>query len=168
MFTREFGDVIEIDQAVFVRVIGDAFPKLRGRGGFPAVGEVSAGGQIQTHEDVARLAGGEIDGEVGRAAGVRLDVDVRHAEQPFGAIARQIFDLVHDLVAGVITFARIAFGVFVHEHGGHGFEHGRGAMVFGRDERELFGLALKFFLGELGHGGVGLQEMLHRGKNKMM
>src|SRR2546430_16587927 len=90
----------------------------------PAGREVGAVGEILPHDGVAGLAGGKIHGEIGGAAGVRLDVGVGHAEQAPGALLGQPLDLVHVLVAAVVAAPGIPFRVFVGEDGAHRFRHG--------------------------------------------
>ena len=69
-----------------------------------------------------------IDGHVGLAAGVRLDVDVLGAEELLRAVAGQVLDHIDVLAAAVVPPAGIAFGVLVREHAA-GRLHDRGAGV---------------------------------------
>src|SRR5260370_14074188 len=75
-------------------------------------------------------------GYVCGGAGMRLNVGVFRAEEFFGAIDRELFDLVRVFAAAVVTLARIALGVLVGKNPSHGFENGFGDEIFRWDEFE--------------------------------
>ena len=90
-----------------------------------AVRQMPAMGQVEAQHRVARLDGRQIDGHVGLAAGVGLDVGMLGAEQLLGPIAGQILDHVDMLAAAVIAPAGIAFGIFVRQHAADRLHDGR-------------------------------------------
>jgi hypothetical protein len=112
------------------------------------VGKVSARRQPKAHDGVAGLAERQIDREVGRGAGVGLDVGVLGAEQRFGAGDAQLLDLVDELLTLVVATAGIAFAVLVRQRRAERFEHRRRGVVFTRDEANLVSLALVFLFEE--------------------
>src|SRR5947209_6344113 len=114
----------DINVAVGLDVVRNAAVVGPGDAHLPAVREVAAVGEILPHDGVAGLAGGKIHGEIGGAAGVRLDVGVGHAEQAPGALLGQPLDLVHVFIAAVVATSGIPFRVFVGENGAHRFQHG--------------------------------------------
>ena len=84
---------------------------------------MAAGIQVEPHERVAGLQERQENGLVHLAARVGLDVGEGAAKQLLGALDRQRLGDVDFLAAAVVAFARIAFGVFVGEHGACGFKH---------------------------------------------
>src|SRR5260370_1813003 len=82
---------------------------------------------------------------------MRLNVGVFRAEEFFGAIDRELFDLVRVFAAAVVTLARIALGVLVGKNPSHGFENGFGDEIFRWDEFEAGGLAPGFLPEEAGN-----------------
>ena len=101
--------VVVLSHPVLHRAVVDA-----GRRDLPAVGEVAARRQGETHGHVARLAQREQHREVGRRAAVGLHVGVLGPEQRLGArsIASRLerIDEVHPLV---VALAGVALGVLV-------------------------------------------------------
>src|SRR5260370_9641744 len=81
---------------------------------------------------------------------MRLNVGVFRAEEFFGAIDRELFDLVRVFAAAVVTLARIALGVLVGKNPSHGFETGFGDEIFRWDEFEAGGFAPGFLAAEAG------------------
>ena len=61
---------------------------------------------------------------------MRLHIRVVGAEQFFGAIDCSLLDNISPLTAAIVTFAGIAFGVFVGEDRAHGFKHGLADEIF--------------------------------------
>ena len=128
-----------------------------------AVRQVAAVGQVEPQHGVARLQRGQIDGHVGLAAGVGLDVGVLGAEELLGPIAGQVLDHVDVLAAAVVAPAGIALGVFVGQHAADGLHDGRAGVVFAGDHFQAVLLALDFgahggpdfgvFFGDEVHGG---------------
>ncbi len=85
--------------------------------------------------------GGEIDGDVGLAAGVGLHVGVLGAEKLLGAVAGQVFDHVDVLAAAVVAPAGIAFGIFIRQHAADGLHDGGAGVVFAGDHFQAVVLA---------------------------
>ena len=75
------------------------------------MGEMAALGQLHAQDRVARLEQGEVDGHVGRAARIGLDIGVRGLEELLGAVDRQLLDIVDERDALVVAGTRITFGV---------------------------------------------------------
>ena len=130
-----------------------------GRRDAVAVREVAAHGERHAHDRLARLEEREVDGKVGRRAGVRLDVGVLDTEQRLGPVDRDRLDLVDDLLALVVALARVALGVLVREDAAGGLEHGGGHVVLAGDQPD--GLALSVLLGidQAGDLGVGAGQL---------
>ncbi|MNC26130.1 hypothetical protein D3C75_742510 [compost metagenome] len=101
-------------------------------------------GQAHAEDGVTSLQQGQVDGTVGRGAGVRLDVGVVGAEQLLGALDGQGFYLVHVLAATVVALARVAFGVLVGQAAALGLHHALGGVVFRGDQLDVVFLALLF------------------------
>ena len=106
--------------------------------------EVSAVGEIEAHDGVARLQDRGIGSLVGLRSGVRLHVDVLGIEELLGAVAGEVFDFIGKLAAAVITLAGIAFGVFVGENAAGGFEHRFRGEIFAGDQFDLAVLPTRF------------------------
>ncbi len=97
-------------------------------GGVEAVGEVTARGEIETHDAVVGLEETSVDLEVGGRSGVGLDVHT-----PLGGIqtkglerARnaEVLNHVDVLVATIVTLAGVALGVLVREAGAKSLSDG--------------------------------------------
>jgi hypothetical protein len=88
-----------------------------------AVGEVAARVEAHAEDGVAGLGQRQHDGAIGLRARMRLDVDEAAAEQLLGALDRQRLDRVRGPAALIIAPARIAFGIFVGEHGALRLQH---------------------------------------------
>ena len=123
-----------------------------------AVGEMAAGGEIESHEGIAGLQQRQKHRLVHLAAGVRLHVGEAGAEQLLGALDRQRLGDVDPLAAAVIALARIAFGVFVGHHRALRFQHRTADDVFRRDQLDLVALAAEFAPDRGGDLGIGLLE----------
>ena len=65
---------------------------------------------------------------------MRLHVCVLGAKKSFRTFDGEPLDAVNILAAAVISFARIAFGIFVGEHGAGGFQHSFRNKIFRSDE----------------------------------
>ena len=92
---------------------------------------------------------GQIDGHVGLAAGVGLDVDVLGAEELLGPVAGQVLDHVDVLAAAVVALPGIALGIFVGQHAADGLHDGGAGVVFAGDHFQPVLLAVDF----AGNGG---------------
>ena len=119
---------------------------------------MSAGGEIETHERIARLHQGHEHALVGLAAGIRLNVGEAAVEQAAGALDRELFGDVDELAAAVVALARIPFGVFVGHHRALRLEHGAGDDVFRGDEFDFVALAADFQFDRAGDFRIGLGE----------
>ena len=143
MFLGQFLQLVVVDPLIFVpdTVMGD-FKETPGEIGLVAVGQMAAVGQVHRQHFVAGLKDGKIDGHVGLAAGVGLDVDMLGAEDAFGALNGQALDDVHIFATAVPAFAGIAFGVFIGQDRALGFHDGRADKVLAGDQFDVFLLAL--------------------------
>ena len=117
---------------------------------------MAAHGQVEAEDGVAGLEDGHVGGGVGLRAGVGLHVGVLGREDLFGAIAGEVLDHIGILASAVIAASRIAFGIFVGEDRGSGFEDGAADEVLGGDHLEAFVLAADF--GVDGGGDFGVVE----------
>ena len=80
------------------------------------VGEVAALIESHPQNGVAGVEHGQVGGQVGRGAGMRLDVGVFGAKELAGPAPGQLFYFVDDVVTAVVALARIALGVLVGQH----------------------------------------------------
>ena len=71
--------------------------------------------QVETQECVAGLEHCEQHGGVGLCARVRLHVGIFSTEELAHTVDGELFYLVNHLAAAIVTFAWIAFGIFVGE-----------------------------------------------------
>jgi len=120
---------------------------------------MSAGGEIEAHEGIARLQQRQKHRLIHLAAGIRLHIGKARAEQLFGAIDRQPLDDVDPFAAAVIAIARITFGIFVGEHRTLRFQHGAADDVFRRNQLDLVALTAQFAADGVGDLRVGLTEL---------
>ncbi len=90
--------------------------------------------QIQRQDRVAGLQCRTEDGDVGRGAGVGLNVYEVGIEELLGALACQVFDGVHVDTAAVVAPARISLGVLVREDRGVRGAHRARHVVLRRDQ----------------------------------
>ncbi|CAM5739403.1 hypothetical protein SBADM41S_03919 [Streptomyces badius] len=155
----QVADLVQVDQAgVPAYPVPDAAEPAPGGRDVPAVREVAAHRQGHAEDGVTGLKEGQVGGEVGRGAGVRLDVGMVHPEEGLGAADRQCLDLVDDLLALVVPLAGVALGVLVLEHGARGFEHGGGDVVLAGDQAQGIGLEPLLRADQGGQFGVGRDE----------
>src|SRR5438034_3498846 len=87
-----------------------------------------------------------------------LYVRVLGAEELLGTVDRELLDLVDDLAAAVVAFARIALRVLVRRHRADGLEHGRPREVLGGDQLDLATLAVELLAEQAGDVRVDLVE----------
>ena len=145
--------------AVEVGVVEDA-GEVDGR----AVREVAAVGEVEPEEAVAGLHQGEVDGVVGRGAGVRLHVHPVGAEELLRPLLREVFGLVHDLAPAVVPLAGPALGVLVRQRRAHRLQHGERDEVLRSDEFDPVVLPVDFALDDGEEVGVLRAEILHKGQ----
>ena len=123
-----------------------------------AVGEMSAGGEVEAHKGVAGLQQRQEHRLVHLAAGIGLDVGKASAEQLLGALDRKRFRDVDPFAAAVVTRARIAFRVFVGHHRALRFQDGAADDVFRGDQLDLVPLPAEFTLDRGGDLGIRLRK----------
>jgi hypothetical protein len=92
--------------------------------------------QGHSHHRVAWLAEGEVNGQVGGRARVRLDVGVLDPKQALRPLDRQRLYLVDYLLPLVVAAARVALGVLVGEHASHRLEHCARDVVLRSDQAD--------------------------------
>ncbi len=156
VFARERAHFVHVHKMVgFAHAIRDDLEPLAAKVHRRAMREVSAMREVHGEDRVARVAKREICREVRLRAGMRLDVGVFRAKESFGALDRQRFYFVDDLVASVVAFARIAFAVLVRERRAERFQNGFGNVIFRGNELEAGLLATDFFVDQAGDFRVG-------------
>ena len=121
-----------------------------------AVGQVTAFGQAHAHDGVAGFQEGQENRFVGGRAAMGLHVGGFGAKDLFDAVNRQLFGNVDKLAATVITFAGVAFGIFVGELGTLRRHDGRRGVVFAGDQLDVVLLTLVFGLDGSKQLGIGL------------
>ncbi|OIQ80473.1 hypothetical protein GALL_377760 [mine drainage metagenome] len=107
-----------------------------------AMGQVAAVRQAHAQNSVAGFQHRQVHRGIGLGTRVRLHVGVFGAEQCLGTVDRQLLGDIDVFAAAVITFARVAFGVFVGQDRTLRFHHGRTGVVFGGDQLDVVFLAL--------------------------
>jgi hypothetical protein len=141
-------DLGHIDPQVrFAHVVGDHVVELAGKVDLHAVRQVSAVGQAQAHDGVARVQQCEHGGGVGLGAGVRLDVGELRAEQCLHAVDGQLLHHVNVLAAAVVALARVALGVLVGEDRTLRLHNGGRGEILGGDHFQR-GLLAHQFMGD--------------------
>ena len=117
--------------------------------------QVASVGQIQAHEATMWTQQGRVNREIGRAARQRL-----HIHAPFflvqsiglqGALLCQYLNLINDLVATIVSDARIAFRVLVGQTGAQCFQHSATCEVLRRDQLQASPLSLFLFANKFEH-----------------
>ena len=140
MFEADCADGVVIDCFVvgIIRVVDErvvyGVEVFAGEIEVHAVREVSAVFEYEGGEGVAGLEHGHHGCHVGLGTGVGLDIGVFAAEELFGAVAGELFDLVVIFASAVVSAAWVSFRVFVGEACSHCVHDRFGDMVFGGDE----------------------------------
>ncbi len=148
-------DLVHVHDAGAVDVVRDHVVQLAGEVDLHAVGQVTAVGQVQAHDRVARLQQCEHRGGVGLRTRVRLDVRGLGAEERLDAVDRDLLDHVDVLAAAVVAAPGVALGVLVGENGALGLHDRRRGEVLRGDHLEGGLLAVE--LGVDGGGDVRVQ-----------
>ena len=151
-------DFVVVDAAVGAHAVVDDGVELAGEVRGVAVREVTAVRQVHRQDLVAGLDAGEVDGGVGLAAGVRLDVGVVGAEEGLGPVDGELFDLVDVLTTAVPALTGVTFGVLVREDAALGLHDGGEREVLGGDQLDVRLLALELGLDQAVDLGVQLGE----------
>lgn len=104
-------------------------------GSLVAVGQVTTGGEVETHDAVLGLDHGGQGSKVGGGSRVRLDVDTpllgRETEGLKGTLAAEVLDHINVLVATVVTGTRETLRVLVGQGGSVGLHDGlRGEVLY--------------------------------------
>ena len=131
----EGGHLVEVEALVAVGdPVGDEVVEAAADVDRRPVGEVPALIQAHAENGVAGLQHGQVGGQVGVGAGVRLHVGVFGPEELAGPAPGQVLDLVDDAVAAVVALAGVALRVLVGEHRTGRGHHRSGGEILGRDE----------------------------------
>ena len=152
--SEPFHGIVVDRPGLFGEFVTDGFvEKARGVDG-RTVRKVAAVCEVESHEGVSRLEYGEKDGHIGLSSRVRLYVGILGAEQFAEPIYSQLFHLVYDLAAAVITCAGIALGVFVGQYRAHSLHHLVAHEVLRNDQQGTLHLALFFLFDQIEKFGV--------------
>ena len=119
---RDTQDFIVIQHTIVVDSVRNHVKIGSGEVRGASVCQVSAVGQILSHDGIARLQHGELYCHIGLRAGMGLYVHILAAEQLLRPLTCQLLHLVHAFAAAVIAFSRISFCIFIGQgasHGGH-------------------------------------------------
>ncbi len=153
----ELGNFLIVDALVVAaHIVRHRLEPLAGQAHRRAVGQVTAGGEVEAEEGVARLHQREEHGGVRLRARMGLDVRKAGAEQLLGAVDGELFGHVDELAAAIIATARIALGVFVGQHRTLGFQHGARDDVLRGDQLDLVALAAELGIDGAGELGIDL------------
>ncbi len=124
-----------------VDLVGDGVVEFAGHRDLPAVGEMPAVDQRHAHNGVMGLDQGSVGAEVGHRTRVGLHVGMIGFEDLLCAVLGEFLDQVSDLLAFIVPFTRVAFGVFVGQAARRGHHHGFGDVVFRGDQADGTALA---------------------------
>ena len=142
--------LIIVDAAGFgIKAVGNRFVQDAGCIDRGSVGKVSAHGEVESHEDVARTEAGHDNGHIGLGTGVRLDIGVLGIIQFAETVDGELLNLVHHLAPAIIALSGIPFGVLVGADGAHGFHYLVGNIVFRGNQFKARRLAVVLFLDEV-------------------
>ena len=103
-------------------------------------------GKAHRQHGITRLQESLIDRLIGLRARVCLHVSSLGPEQCFQALNGQLFNHINILATTVVTFAGIAFGIFVGHLRALCLHHSRTGVVFRRNQLNMVFLALILFL----------------------
>ncbi len=98
------------------------------------MGEVSAVIEVHSHEGVAGLHEGEVNSHISVGSAVGLDVGGFCSVELANSVDGELFEFVGDFASSVVSFARIAFGVFVGKDRHHGLSDGKRGDVLAGNE----------------------------------
>ena len=101
-------------------------------------------GEIHRQDAVTGLENAEVDGHVGLASAVGLDIRMVRAEEFFGAFDGEGLDHVDMLASPVPAATRIPLGIFVGQAGSLGLHDGPAGEVLGGDQLDVFELPMMF------------------------
>ena len=151
---REPGHLVHVDAVVVAaHAVRHRLEPLARHVHRRAVGEVPAGGEVETHEGVAGRHQRHERRDVGGGARVRLDVCEFTSEKLGNPFNRQTFRDVDVLAAAVIAPARQTLGILVGEDRTLGFEHRAADDVLRGDQLDLIALARRARLDRFGDFG---------------
>ncbi len=151
-----------------VEVVIDDVVEGSGEVGLEAVAEVTAGFDGEGEDGFAGLEESHEGSDIGVGSAVGLDIRVAAVEELFGPVAGEVFRLVVEDTATVVSLAGIALGIFVGETGTHGVHDGGADMVFTGDEFEGGGLALGLVGDDFSDSGIGLAEKIEKGAGEVV
>ena len=159
VLARQRLDLIHVDpMGRSIDAIGDRLEPAAGHVDRRTMGQMTARGEVQTHESVARLHQGHEDPLIGLAAGIGLHVGEPAVEQLAGALDRQILGDVDELAAPVIASARVAFRIFIGHHRALRLEHGARHDIFRGDELDPVALTAELEFDRAGNLRIGVGE----------
>ncbi len=159
MLLGELAHLVDIDpMVVAAHAVGHWLEPFARHVHRRAMCEMSAGGEIQTKEGVARLQQGHESCGIGGGSGVRLDVGEFTSEKLGNAFNSQAFGDIHILAAAVIALAREAFRVLVGEDRTLRLQHRLADDILRGDQLDLVALAAELEPDSLGHFRIGLRD----------
>ena len=138
-------ELVVIDGLRFLaHAVGNNLVHLAGEIQRVPMGQVAAVRQAHAQQGVAGFQHGQVDGLIGLAAGVGLDVGVLRAKEFLGALDGEILRHIHVLAAAVVALAGQALGIFVGHHGAQGFQHRLADEILRGDQFQRAGLPVNF------------------------
>ena len=105
-----------------------------------AVGQMTSMRQVHAQYRIARLQNTEVDGHIGLASRMRLNIDVLGPEEFLCARDRKAFHHIDELATAIVSAAGIPFGVFIREYGARGFKNSPVRKILRGDEFQTSGL----------------------------
>ena len=124
--------------------VGDNVVHLAGEIQRVAVSQVAAVRQAHAQQRVAGFQHRQVDGLIGLAAGMRLDIGVFGAKELLGALDGEVFRHIHILAAAVVTLAGQALSILVGHDGAQGFQHRLANEILGGDQLHGASLPVNF------------------------
>ena len=123
------------------------------------MGQVTAMGQIEPHDRVARLQQGQENREVGLGTAVGLHIGPSGTKQLLGPLDGQLFNGINVFTTAVVPLAGQTLGVLVGENGTLGLHHRTGRKVLRCDQLEVGFLTLPFLVDERSDIGIRLSQI---------
>mmetsp|Transcript_28530 Transcript_28530/g.83979 ORF Transcript_28530/g.83979 Transcript_28530/m.83979 type:complete len:391 (-) Transcript_28530:12-1184(-) len=167
-------ELVVVNVAGFgVDAVGEGFEVDRGGGhsftgllllgvGVESVGEMSATGEVESHDAIVRTEEAGVHRKVGRRAGVGLDVHAPlfrvESVGLEGSFLTERLNLIDHLVSSVVSSVGETLGVLVGQGRSEALHDCPGRKVLGRNELESRPLTVLLLLDQVIHFGIMLLE----------
>jgi hypothetical protein len=124
------------------------------------VGQVTAHAEVQSQDLIAWFQDSQHYGCICLCAGVGLYISICYIEDLLSSVDGQLFTLVNDFTATIISTSRIAFRIFVGQNGSHGLNYLQTGKVFRCDQFYAMTLALQLLADDIKYLQISLHCMI--------